>query len=80
MSKPRDYQEALGQAIKNRRERVRLSREKFGRIVGKDADYVASVENGKAELDLHQMLVIATVLNTSLSVLLAVVEFSLADD
>lgn len=80
MTRPRDYQEALGQAIRERRENLKMSCEKVGRIVGRDADYIASVESGDTKLDLHQLLVIARVLNMRLSVLLAIVEFRLFDD
>ena len=80
MMKPRDYQEALGQAIRERRERIEMSREKLGRIVGKDADYITSVENGEGDLGLHQILMIAHALTVRLSVLFGIVEFRLFDD
>lgn len=47
MIKPRDYREALGRAIRERRKNLEMSREKLGRIVGVDADYVTSVEDGE---------------------------------
>ena len=81
MMKPRDYQEALGQAIRERREHLEMSREKLGRIVGRDTDYITSVENGDyAELGLHEMLLISRFLNVRLSALFAIVEFRLFDD
>lgn len=79
MIKSCDYEEALGQAIRERREQLEISPEKFARIVGKDTAYITSVEDGEAKLNLHQMLVIARVLNMRLSVLFAVVEFRLLD-
>jgi hypothetical protein len=58
-----------------------MSREKVGRIIGKDADYIASVEDGDyAQLNLNQLLVISRVLNVRLSALFAIVEFRLFDD
>ncbi|MHB9036969.1 MAG: helix-turn-helix domain-containing protein [Armatimonadota bacterium] len=81
MIRPRDYQEALGQAIRERRESMEMSREKLGRITGKDADYISSVENGDyAKLNLHELLVIVRVLDLRLSVLFAIVEFRLFGD
>ncbi|MHB9038538.1 MAG: helix-turn-helix domain-containing protein [Armatimonadota bacterium] len=80
MIKPRDYEEALGQAIRERREHLEMSREKLGRIVGKDTDYIISVEDGDAKLVLHELLLIARVLGIRLSVLFAIVEFRLFDD
>jgi len=80
MTKPHDYEEALGQAIKERREHLEMSCEKLGRIVGKDADYITSVEDGNARLPLHELLVVARVLNLRLSLLFAIVEFRLFDN
>ena len=81
MIKPRDYQEALGQVIRERRENLEMSREKLGRIAGKDADYITSVENGDyAELNLHELFVVARVINLRLSVLFAIVEFRLFEE
>ncbi|MHB9039016.1 MAG: helix-turn-helix domain-containing protein [Armatimonadota bacterium] len=80
MIKPRDYQEALGQVIRERRESMEMSCEKLGRIVGRDADYITSVEDGKAKLGLHELLLIGRVLGIRLSALFAIVEFRLFDD
>ena len=80
MIKSCDYEEELGQAIRERREQLEITPEKFGRIIGKDTAYITSVENGVAKLDLHQMLMMARALNMRLSVLFAVVEFRLLDD
>ena len=80
MIKSRDYQEALGQAIRERRENLEMSREKLGRIIGRDTDYIIYVEEGKAELDLHQLIVISRFLHMRLSALFAIVEFRLFED
>lgn len=80
MTKPRDYQEALGQAIRERRKNLGMNVEKLARIIGKDADYVTLVEDGEANLSLHDLLLIGTVLNLRLSTLLAIVEFRLFDE
>ena len=80
MIKPRDFHEALGQAIRERRERIEMSREKLGSIVGRDADYITSIEDGDAQLDLYQMLLISRFLNVRLSALFAIVELRLFED
>jgi transcriptional regulator with XRE-family HTH domain len=69
-----EYQAALGQAIAARREKLGYSREKFARIIGVDTDYVAFVEDGKNDLELSEMIVIARALRMPLSTLLALAE------
>ncbi|MHB9038738.1 MAG: helix-turn-helix domain-containing protein [Armatimonadota bacterium] len=80
MTKPRDYEEALGQAVRERRESLGMSCEKLGRIIGRSADYIASVEGGNAKLSLHDLVLVSRVLNLHLSVLFAIVEFRLFEE
>ena len=79
MKDPAEYQGALGQAITTRREKLGYSQEKLARLIGVDTDYVAFVEDGKNDLELSEMIVIARALRISLSTLLALAESALAD-
>ena len=79
MKDPAEYQGALGQAIMTRREKIGYTREKIARIIGVDTDYVAFVEDGKNDLELSEMIVLARVLRISLSTLLALAESTLPD-
>jgi len=72
-----EYQKALGQAITDRREKLGYTREKLARIIGVDGDYIAFVEDGKNDLELSEMLVIARALQIPLSPLLALAESAL---
>jgi len=72
-----EYQKALGQAITDRREKLGYTREKLARIIGVDGDYIAFVEDGKNDLELSEMLVIARALQIPLSTLLALAESAL---
>jgi transcriptional regulator with XRE-family HTH domain len=74
MKDPQEYQGALGQAITARREKLGYTREKLARIIGVDTDYVAFVEDGKNDLELSEMIVIARALRIPLSTLLALAE------
>ena len=69
-----EYQEALGQAIMARREKLGYSQDKLARIIGVDTDYVAFVEDGKNDLELSELIVIASALQIPLSTLLALAE------
>lgn len=71
------YQEALGQVIITRREELGYSREELGRIIGVDEDFVAFVEDGKNDLELSEMMVIARALQMPLSSLLVLTESAL---
>lgn len=71
------YQEALGQVIMARREELGYSREELGRIIGVDEDFVAFVEDGKNDLELSEMMVIAKALQMPLSSLLVLAESAL---
>jgi len=77
MKDPVEYQKALGQAITDRRERLGYTREKLARIIGVDGDYVAFVEDGRNDLELSEMLVMARALEIPLSTLLALAESAL---
>lgn len=79
MKDPAEYQGALGQAITTRREKLGYTREKLARLIGVDTDYVAFVEDGKNDLGLSEMIVIARALRVSLSTLLALAESALSD-
>lgn len=79
MKDPEEYQGALGQAITARREKLGYTREKLARIIGVDTDYVAFVEDGKNDLELSEMIVIARALRISLSTLLALAECALPE-
>ncbi len=72
-----EYQKALGQAITDRREKLGYTREKLARIIGVDGDYVAFVEDGKNDLELSEMIIIARALRIPLSTLLALAESAL---
>jgi len=72
-----EYQEAMGRVIAARREKLGYTREKLARIMGVDTDYVAFVEDGKNDLELSEMLVIARALRIPLSTLLALAESAL---
>lgn len=74
MNDPAEYQGALGQAIVARREKLGYSREKLARIMGVNANHVALVEDGKNDLELSEMIIIARVLRIPLSTLLALAE------
>lgn len=80
MKDPAEYQGALGQAITTRREKLGYSQEKLARLIGVDTDYVAFVEDGKNDLDLSEMIVIARALRISLSTLLVLAECTLETD
>lgn len=69
-----EYQEALGQAITARREKLGYSQDKLARIIGVDTDYVAFVEDGKNDLELSELIVISRALQIPLSTLLALAE------
>jgi len=79
MKDPMEYQVALGQMITARRERLGYSREKFARIMGVDTDYVVFVEDGKNDLGLSEMIVIARALRIPLSTLFALAESALPE-
>lgn len=69
-----EYQEALGQAIAARREKLGYSQDKLARIMGVDFDYIAFVEDGKNDLELSELIVISRALQMPLSTLLALAE------
>lgn len=77
MNDPMEFHGALGQAIVARREKIGCSQDKLGRLIGLGTDYVASVEEGKRDLELSEMVIIARVLRIPLSTLLALAEYSL---
>lgn len=79
MKNQAEYQGALGQAIAARREKLGYSRDKLARIIGVDTDYVAFVEDGKNDLELSEMIVIARALRMPLSTLLALAESALPE-
>ena len=79
MNDPMEFHGALGQAIVARREKLGYSRDKLARIIGVDTDYVAFVEDGKNDLELSEMIVIARALRIPLSTLLAVAESGLPE-
>jgi transcriptional regulator with XRE-family HTH domain len=79
MKDPVKYQKALGQAIKNRRDKLGFSREKLARLLGVSIDYVVLVEDGKNDLGLSEMMCIAGVLGIPLSTLLAFAESELSN-
>lgn len=74
MKDPMEYQGAVGQAIVARREKLGYSQEKLARIIGVDSDYVAFVEDGKHDMELSEMVVVARALRIPLSTLLALAE------
>lgn len=74
MNDPMEFHGALGQAIVARREKIGYSQDKLGRLIGLGTDYVASVEEGKRDLELSEMVIIARVLRMPLSTLLALAE------
>lgn len=76
MSDPMEFHGALGQAIVARREKLGYSQDKLGRLIGLDTDYVVSVEEGKRDLELSEMVIIARVLQMPLSTLLALAEYA----
>lgn len=69
-----EYQEALGQAIAARREKLEYSQDKLARIMGVDFDYIAFVEDGKNDLELSELIIISRALQMPLSTLLALAE------
>lgn len=74
MNDPMEFHGALGQAIVARREKLGYSRDKLGRLIGWGTDYVASVEEGKRDLELSEMVIVARALRMPLSTLLALAE------
>lgn len=74
MKDPVEYQGALGQVIAAGREKLGYSQGKLARLIGLGTDYVASVEEGKRDLELSEMIIIARVLRMPLSTLLALAE------
>ncbi len=79
MKDPAEYQGALGQAIAARREKLGYTQEKLARLIGVDTDYVAFVEDGKNDLELSEMIVLARALRIPLSTLFALAECALPD-
>ena len=79
MNDPIGYQEALGQAISARREKLGYTREKLARLIGMTADHVALVEDGSKDLELSEMILIARALRIPLSTLLALAESTVRD-
>ncbi len=79
MKDPEKYQKALGEVIVARREKLVYSREKLARIMGVDTDYVVRVEEGRNDLELSEMIVLAGALRMSLSTLFALAEAGLPD-
>ena len=79
MKDPLKYQEALGQAVMKRREKMGLTREKVARLIGVSLEYIICVEEGREELDLSKMMCLAIVLDLPLSTLLALAECVLMD-
>lgn len=77
MNDPTGYQGALGQAITTRREKLGYSRDKLARLIGMTADHVALAEDGRKDLELSEMILIARALRIPLSTLLTSAELNM---
>lgn len=79
MNDPMEFHGALGQAIVVRREKLGYSQDKLGRLIGLGTEYAVSVEEGKRDLELSEMVIIAKVLRLPLSTLVALAECGLVE-
>ena len=62
-----DTAQALGAAIRRRRERAGISVHGLGRIVGMDPSLLSKVERGIVQTDLERYALIAAALNVPLA-------------
>ena len=69
-----EYQQALGQVIRDRRVKRGFSPEKLARIIGAEVSYIAAVESGEGDMGLSEMILMARALGIPLSTLLALAE------
>ncbi len=69
-----NLQTNLGITIKELRNKLGLSQEKFALLIGMDRTYLASVEAGKRNISLSNIEKIATGLNIPVSKLFAITE------
>lgn len=69
-SKREIYSRAIGQRIRNEREKMGLSREEFAEIVGLSDYYVGQLERGERQMSLPVMVRIANCLHVSLDYLI----------
>lgn len=70
MSSEPQFLEALGTAIRNRREALELTQEDLAEIAGFDRTYISLVERGKRNLSILNLQVIAVSLRWKVSDLL----------
>lgn len=67
-------QKKFGYCIRNFRQKLGLSQEKFALKIGMDRTYYASVENGKRNISIVNIQKIADGLNISLSELFSTID------
>ena len=69
-----DIQTKFGIAIRNLRNEIGISQEKFALSINMDRTYYASVEAGKRNISINNIQKIADGLNTSISTIFEVIE------
>ncbi|MCE5314024.1 MAG: helix-turn-helix transcriptional regulator [Armatimonadota bacterium] len=79
MSKALVFRVNFGKAVMARRKKLGYSRDKLARLMGTDSDYVTYVEEGKDDLHLSEMIIVARALQIPLYILLALAESALFD-
>lgn len=69
-----DIQTKFGMAIRNLRNDMGISQEKFALSINMDRTYYASVESGKRNISINNIQKIADGLNTSISSIFEIIE------
>lgn len=72
------YRMALGQVISDRRTKLGFSREKLARITAISIDDIVSIEEGRKDPALSELIIISAVLGIPLSALITLTEVAVA--
>jgi transcriptional regulator with XRE-family HTH domain len=68
---PPDPQKIFGNAVRERRHRLKFTQEKLAELTGLDPTYISGIERGKRNLSLKNIVKIAHALKSSVAKLAA---------